>query len=99
MMKTNVEAWMNKENLTAIDLVAIRQAKGKLETLDTEFRERHVAVVDELEDDEELECEQAILDDHDDKVTHVTVHLDHLTNHEDTSISVKLEGETKLLLQ
>ena len=45
---------------------------------------------------EELEHEQAILDDHDDKVTYITVHLDHLTSREDTS--VKLEGETQLLL-
>ena len=37
---------MNKEDLTAIDLLAIRQAKGKLETLDVEFRRRHVTIVD-----------------------------------------------------
>ena len=49
-----------KESLTIIDLLAIRQVKGKLETLDAEFRRCHVAVVDELEDDEELEYEQAI---------------------------------------
>ena len=46
-----------------------------------------MAVVDELE--------QAIFDDHDDKVTYITVHLDHLTNREDASVTVKLEGETQ----
>ena len=51
-LKTKVEAWMKKESLTAIDLLAIRLAKGKLETLDAEFRGRHMAVVDELENDE-----------------------------------------------
>ena len=67
-MKTKVEVWMNKENLTAIDFLAIQQAKGKLETLDAEFRGCHLAVVDELDNDKELEYKQAILDDHDDKV-------------------------------
>ena len=80
-----------QKNLTAINLLAIQQAKGRLETLDAEVRGRHVAVVDQLEDNEELEHKQAILNDHDDKVTYITVHLDHLTNREDTSVSVKLE--------
>ena len=59
---------------------------------------RHEAVVDELEDDEELEYEQAIFDDYDDKVTYITVHLNHLTNREETSVSVKHKGETQQLL-
>ena len=66
---------MNTENLTTIDLLAIRQAKGKLEILDAEFIEGHVTVVNELEDDEELEHEQTILDDHDNKVIYITLHL------------------------
>ena len=99
-LKTKVEVWVNKENLTAIDLLAVQQAERKLETLDVEFRQRHEAVVDELENDEELEYEQTFLDDHDNKVTYmyITVHLDHLTNHEESSVSVKLEGETQQLL-
>ena len=83
---------MNKKNLTALDLLAIQQAKRKLETLNAEFRGHHVAVVDELESNEELEHEQAVLNDHDDKVTYKAVHLDHLTNREDTSVSVKLKA-------
>ena len=38
------------------------------------------------------------LDNHDDKVTYIIVHLDHLANCEDTSVSVTLEGEAQLLL-
>ena len=89
---------MDREKLTAIDLLAIHQAKRKLEMLDAEFRGCHVSVVDEVENDEELEHEQAVLDDHSEKVTYITVHLDHLTKREDTSVIVKLEGKTQLLL-
>ena len=87
-----------KGNFNCHFFLAIRQAKGKLETLDAEFRQRHVAVVNKLENDEELEFEQAVLDDHDNKVACITVYLDHLTNREDTSVGVKLEGETQQLL-
>ena len=59
------EVWMNEEKLTATDLLAIQQAKRKLETLDAEFRGRYVAAVDELENDEELEHKQVILNDDD----------------------------------
>ena len=66
--------------------------------MDAEFREHHVPVVDELNNDEELKHEQAVLDEHDDKVTYITVHLDHLTNREDASVSVKVDGKTQQLL-
>ena len=97
-METKVELWMNKEQLTAIDLLAIQPAKRKLEMLDAEFRGNHVAVVGDLENNEDFNVEKAVLNDYDKKVTYITVHLDPLSNCEDTSVSAKLEGETQHLL-
>ena len=58
----------SKEELTAADRLAAQHLLQKLNSLEAEFRSYHLAVVDLIEEDA-LEGEQAILDEHDDRVS------------------------------
>jgi hypothetical protein len=56
-----------------------RRLQQKLEELDSDFKTYHLAVVD-LTDDEALDTEQAMLDEHDDKVTDLSARLQQLVS-------------------
>ena len=49
-------------------LVATRQLLKKLESVDSEFKRLHLALIDLLNTDEDLEKEQKVLDEHDEIV-------------------------------
>ena len=58
----------SKEDLTAADRLAAQHLLQKLNSLEAEFRSYHLTVVDLVEEDA-FEGEQAILDEHDDRVS------------------------------
>ena len=51
------------------DRLAVERLQQRLTNLDEEFRTYHLGVVDLLEEEKDLENEQAALDNHDDRVT------------------------------
>jgi len=55
-----------------------QQAKLRLEQLDSEFKAHHYGLVDAIDDEEALEQEQAILDEHDDNVSMLSLHVQQL---------------------
>ena len=63
-----------KEDLGIIDLS--KKQKEKLESLDSDFRNHHFAIIDLLEEQSDLESEQTILDKHDNEVINLTTRLD-----------------------
>ena len=52
--------------------VHAQQLSKHLENLDSNFKTRHFAVIDALEDDEQVDAEQEILDKHDEEVADIT---------------------------
>ena len=77
-----------KEQLSPSDWLIVQQLKKRLEMLVEEFRSYHFTVID-LVEEEDLEREQAILDDHDDRATNILDHLQQLYLH--TECVVKSE--------
>jgi ATP-dependent helicase/DNAse subunit B len=69
----------HKERPSPGDLDTARRLQQKLEELDSDFKTYHLAVVD-LTDDEALDTEQAMLDEHDDKVTDLSARLQQLVS-------------------
>jgi len=69
----------SKEELTAADRLAAQHLLQKLNSLEAEFRSYHLAVVDLVEEDA-LEGEQAILDEHDDRVSRLVVRVQQLVS-------------------
>ena len=68
-----------KPELTAEDRLSAQQLLQRLNTLDTDFKSHHFAVVDLLDEDA-LEGEQAILDEIDDRVTSLSVRIQRLVS-------------------
>ena len=72
------------ENNTALDtapkLEVARQLKTRLSMLDAEFRTQHLEVIDLIENEGSLAKEQAILDEHDDRVTTLASSIQCLIN-------------------
>lgn len=67
-----------KETLTNSDRLLVERCLKKVETLDAKFKEHHFTVIDHVRDDEQqLDEEQALMDDHEDKV-HVADFTEHL---------------------
>ena len=52
----------------------------RLESLDSDFKTQHLVVVDSHEEGSDLDCEQDILDQHDDEVHDLSTHLERLIN-------------------
>ena len=51
----------------------VQQLYTKLKDLDSNFKEFHLLIIDQVDGDEALEAEQIILDKHDDDVANLTV--------------------------
>ena len=64
-----------KQDLWHADQPAIQHVLKKLEELDAEFKKYHYAIVEFLESEEDVEDEQAMMDDHDDETADVVNHL------------------------
>ena len=65
---------LKPKKLTNTDRVTIQQLLKRLDTLDGKFKTHHFAVID-LVEEETLGEEQAVLDDHDDKLLLLTERL------------------------
>ena len=85
-----------KVKLTNSDRQEAERFQERLTNLDGEFRTYHLAVVDLLEEDD-LEKEQADLDDHDDRVTYRFDRLACLTTPEEQE--KRLKPDPRLCLQ
>ena len=74
-MDTRVAKLERKEQSSPGDLDTARRLLLKLEELDSDFKSYHLTVVD-LTEEESLDTEQqAVLDDHDDKITNLSTCL------------------------
>ena len=78
-----------KYTLTSSDLLAIECLLKKVEALDVDFKQHHYSVIDLVGDDEQVSAkEQAIMDDHEDKVAEIVEHLQKLWPEPKAAISV-----------
>ena len=68
-----------KADLSASEVLAALRSVERLKELDDDFKQYHFAVVDLLEDEDEEKTEQAILDEHDERVAKLTDRLQTLT--------------------
>ena len=68
-----------KDNLSSTDLLAVEWLFKKVEALDIEFKPQQYAVIDLVGDDEHvLDEEQAVMEEHEDKVAEIIEHLQEL---------------------
>ena len=64
-----------KADLSATEVLAARQSVERLKELNEDFKQYHFAVVDLVDDEGVEEAEQAVLDEHDDRVANLTDRL------------------------
>ena len=76
-LDSHVAELEDKANLTAEDRLAAQHLLQKVNSLDAEFKSYHLSVVDLIEDDA-LEGEQVVLDEHDDRIARLTVRVQQL---------------------
>ena len=74
-IRTKVDEWVSKGGLTVIDLLSIEETKARLHMLDAEFKRYHVEVIDALDDDEEIEKEADVMEEHEEKLAHINISL------------------------
>ena len=79
--------------LSASDKLSAQNLLQKLSSLDAELRSFHFAVID-LIDEDAIEEEQAVLDDHDDRIADFTVRLQALVQAPTLSASPSTESES-----
>ena len=84
--------WEGKAELAASDHCAIQYSVETLKEYDTDFKKNHFAVV-ELANQEELEADQAVLDNHTERVTEFLDRLPQLLQ-EPEKVSKKSSGTT-----
>ena len=82
-----------KVQLTHSDRLEAERLQQRLTNLDCEFRTYHLGMVDTciLEEEDDLEKQQADLDDHDDRVTGLLRSLAHLVTPEEETEKPKLD--------
>ena len=73
-LSARIERWEAKDGLSPVDHLSIQRHLENLKEHDADFRRHHFAVV-ELINEEDLVAEQAVLDEHADKVTDYTDRL------------------------
>ena len=78
-MQTKVNGWFSKEGLNAVDVLSIEQAKACLPVLDTEFKRYHSDVIESLDDESEMDREEVVMDEYDNRVAHIFVSLKKLS--------------------
>ena len=83
---------MSKGGLSAIDLLSIEQTKARLHTLDADFKRYHVDVINALDNDDEIEEEGDVMEEHEDKMAQIIITLKSICSSVPTTSS-----ETKTL--
>ena len=76
-LDTRVAELEGKLEISARDRLAAHRLLQKLDTLDADFKLYHLAIID-LVGDESLNTEQALLDEHDDKVADLALRIQQL---------------------
>ena len=67
-LETKLTKLEEKEPLTEKEKMTVSKMVKKLESLSTEFKMCHCVILNQIEDDDKIAEEQAVLDDHKDKV-------------------------------
>ena len=70
---------------SVVRLESVRQTKTKLASLDSDFRTHHFNLVDLIEESAELDGEQEVLDEHDDRIALLSTRIECLINRLSTS--------------
>ena len=60
------------ETLKSSDCLSVKHLLNKVEDLDAKFKEHHHTVIDLKNEDQQLDEQQAVMDDYEDKVTEIT---------------------------
>ena len=76
-MKTKVEGWIAKGGLSAIDLLSVKQAKVRY----------HMDIIDSLDDECEIEREEAAMEEHEIRIAHILVSLKSISSSSSTTSS------------
>ena len=97
-LKTKVEGWIAKGGLSAVDLLSVEQAKPWLHTLDTKFKQYHMDVSDSLDNEGEIEREEAVMEEHEIRVAHIFVSLKSISSSSpstsfETATTIKTESK------
>lgn len=91
-LETRVKEFESKgTEISAGDRLAAQRLLQKLDTLDSDFKSHHFAVVD-LVDEEAMSTEQGVLDEHDDRVADLAVRLQQLITEPSTTSSPSASG-------
>ena len=90
-LKTRVGELEARDDLSR-SLEEARRLLQRLDAIDSDFKSNHLALIDAIEDEGELDKEQGILDDHDDDVTDLTIRLNRIIS---THPSVGESGEIR----
>ena len=77
-LESRVNGFEAREDISNSNSLAIQLLIKKFEMLDAEFHQYHFAIIDLLEDEVNLEEEQAVLDNHNEKITDLMERLQHL---------------------
>ena len=91
-----IEELEYKEMLSHSDQLMVQRLQQKLVTLDTKFKRYHISVIDLVEEKEDLEREQGILDNHDDRVAFMSDHLEQLASSVKPTVEAKTESQQLL---
>ena len=86
----------HKPKLTNTDRLTAQRLQQRLTDLDGDFKRYHLSIVDVLENDEEQTREQAVIDDHDNKVTELFTRILRLTMEEEREEEAKLDPRKHL---
>ena len=73
-MRARILDLETKERSSPVGLETARRLKQKLEDLDSDFKSHHYAIVDLIEEGT-MDAEQTTLDEHDDRVTDLSIRL------------------------
>ena len=77
-LKNRVDVYESKEELAHADHLPIQRLIKKFETLDADLRQYHYTIMELQQNKADVKEEQAVMDDHDEKVTDVINRLQQL---------------------
>ena len=67
-----IDKYEMKEGVSHSDRIAVKGILKRLEALDSHFKMYHFAIIDFIDEEDELVREQAILDNHDDRIVELS---------------------------
>ena len=86
----------NKEALSHSDQLMIQRLQQRLATLDSEFQRYHISAIDLVEEEEELEREQSIFNDHNERIAVMSDRLEQLASSAKPTITAKTDSQQLL---